>query len=362
MPTSTNSAQNFAALFNAFPVNALIANLQTTVQSIDVDGATLPLTLNDGGADKTCYICCPSTAYIDYAIDETRHFVSQPLLRRLIEGLIKACRPIVQAAGLDRQVQVNNWLLSTNPMPAISDASNLRDRLLATYPDRAIIIRSLNDIADPTTIDQLRQSGFRMLPARMVYIAATLDDRSLSNNMKHDRRLLRHTPLQIVNNDAFSDADYVIAERLYAQLYLEKYTPLNPQYTATYIREMHKRGLFTLMGLRDETGTLVGVTGLFDNAGTLTQPIVGYDTNRPQSEGLYRMVMGLAQSHAIENGLFFHMSAGAASFKRLRRAKPTVEYTAVYVDHLPRKQRLAVRVMEQVLTRIGVPLLQRFSL
>jgi hypothetical protein len=356
------AAQKFAQLFNDMPVSNLIANLKTNVGHITVAGVTYPITTNDRAAPKTCYICCPTTAYIDYAIDETRNFMNNPVLRHTIIAVIRMCAPLVRASGLDHQVQLNNWLLSTNPMPALTDARPIRDTLTKDYPDRTILIRSLNDIADVQSITALRRAGFRMLPARVVYIAAALAGADLSNNMKHDRRLLRRGRYQIVGNDGFDAADYVVAERLYAQLYLEKYTPLNPQYTARYINEMHKRGLFTLMGLRDSTGRLVGVTGLFENAQTLTQPIVGYDTTLPQSDGLYRMVMMLAQTHAIEQGLFFNMSAGAATFKRLRRAVPAVEYTAVYVGHLPRTQRIVVRIIESILTRVGIPLLKRFAL
>lgn len=362
MSQNQHRVQNFADLFRAFPVATLVKNLNTVVNTITVNDQCFPITLNDADADRTCYICCPTRAYIDYAIDETRHFISHPTLQKATRGVIKTSVPLLRASRLDHQVQVNNWLLSTNPMPAITDAVPLRDTLQRTYPDRAIVIRSLNHIADAETIVALRRAGFQVLPARMVYIADRLSTDRMTNNMKHDRRLLRKTKYRLVENGAFTDTDYVAAERLYTQLYLDKYTPLNPQYTALYIREMHKQGLFSLMGLRDVTGRLVAVTGLFENAGTLTQPIVGYDTDLPQSHGLYRMIMALGQNYAMEQGLFFHMSAGAASFKRLRGAVPTVEYTAVYVGHLPVKQRLAVRVMQQILTRIGIPLLKRFAL
>lgn len=356
----------FAAIFRRDPVPALIANLVTEVGQIDIAGRSYPLTLNTRGHQGNCYICNPVTGYIDYALDETRNFVTHPALRHMVRGLIHACAPLVRASGLDHQVQVNNWLFSTNPVPTIrpSAAAALRDQLRVTYPDRAIVLRSLNDLADAASLKALRGAGFRMLPARQVYIFG--DDGAgtrPSNNMRQDFQAIARSGLQSVVNDGFDLDDYARSAVLYDMLYIEKYTPLNPRYTARYIRAMHQAGLMQLRGLRAPAdGRLVAVTGLFENGRTLTQPIVGYDTTRPMKEGLYRMVMAMAQDHARAHGLFFNMSAGAASFKRLRQAVPVIEYNAAYVEHLPRTQRIAVRMMEEILTRTGIPLLKRFEL
>lgn len=356
----------FAAIFQRQPVPGLIANLATEVSQIDIAGRSYPLTLNGRELRGNCYICNPVTAYIDYALDETRNFNAHPGLRQAVRALIHACAPLVRASGLDHQVQVNNWLFSTNPVPTIGAgaAAEMRDRLTVMYPDRAVVLRSLNDMADGASIAALKEAGFRMLPARQIYIFRDDGTGTLpSSNMKRDRQAIARSGLQIVVNDGFNMDDFARSAVLYDMLYIEKYTPLNPRYTARYVQAMHAAGLMQLSGLRDPAdGRLVAVTGLFENGRTLTQPIVGYDTSRPMTEGLYRMVMAMAQDHARMHGLFFNMSAGAGSFKRRRQAQPVIEYNAVYVDHLPRTQRIAVRVMEEILTRTGIPLLKRFEL
>jgi Acetyltransferase (GNAT) domain len=356
----------FTAIFQRQPVPDLIANLATEVSQIDIAGRSYPLTLNARGQHGNCYICNPVTAYIDYALDETRNFRAHPALRLAVRALIHACAPLVRASGLDHQVQVNNWLFSTNPVPTISvdAAAEMRDRLTLAYPDRAIVLRSLNDMADVASLASVRAAGFRLLAARQIYIFS--DDGALSrpsNDMKRDLQAIARSGLQVVANDGFGTDDYARSADLYDMLYIDKYTPLNPRYTARYVQAVHEAGLMQLRGLRDPAdGRLVAVTGLFENGRTLTQPIVGYDTRRPMKEGLYRMVMAMAQDHARTHGLFFNMSAGAASFKRRRQAVPVIEYNAIYADHLPRPQRIAVRVIEEILTRTGIPLLKRFEL
>lgn len=355
---------DFVSLFQAHPVPDLIGNLHTTVDRITIADRAYPLTVNDRDQRGNCYICNPVTAYIDYAIDETHHFRSHPALKAAVSALIRACAPVVRASGIDHQVQINNWLFSTNPVPALTpeQVARLRDRLTAMHPDRALVLRSLNPVADEATMAALRAAGFVLLPARQIYLFDGAAFARKSADMKRDRLVLARTDLQLVTGDGFIEADYHRAARLYDMLYIDKYTALNPRYSALYLREMHRARLMRLRGLRDGDGTLVAVTGLFANGRTLTQPVVGYDTTRPQRDGLYRMMMAMAQDVAIAEGLFFNMSAGAAAFKRHRQAVPVIEYTAVYAAHLPRRQRIAVGFMEKVLRRVGIPLLQRFEL
>ena len=354
----------FVECFNHHPVDRLISNLTTRVERLDCAGISVPLTVNNGKTSGNCYICDPVTGYVDYAKDETRNFVTNPVLQGALIGLIKAAAVLVRSSGLDRSVHVNNWLFSTNPAPMVSAnmAAALRDDLVARFPDHALILRSLNTYSDQQTLRALQGEGFDLLPSRQIYVFDGRVPVTLSKDMKNDRALLRKTPFERVGNDGFSQADYARCITLYNQLYLEKYTPLNPQYTASYLAEMHQAGLLELEGLRTVEGELVAIGGRFQYGHTLTQPLLGYDTKRPRNEGLYRLITAMAQQDAMAKGLLFNMSAGAAEFKRNRGAKSAIEYSAVYTRHLTRKRHLATRCVGSVLSAVGVPLLKRYKL
>lgn len=351
-------------LFHDHACTELIANLETRLTGVDIAGKSYPLTINDGKGPSTCYICSPCAAYIDYALDETRNFRRFPRLQKVLCSLISSMAPLVRASGLDKHVQLNNWLFSTNPVPDIDRdaARQIRNELVRSHPQHAIVVRSLNELADKTSLQSLKREGFRLLPARQIYLVADPDKAAGLKDMRADTSRLRRTRFRHVGDDDFREDDYPRCARLYEMLYLEKYTRLNPQYTASYIRGMHKAGLLRLAGLRDDTEDLVAVTGMFQNGRTLTQPIVGYDTSLPKSDALYRMVMAIAQVEARRIGAFFNVSAGAADFKKRRGAVPVIEFTAVYVRHLPLRARLATAVMEFVLRAIGIPLLRKFEL
>lgn len=341
-----------------------ISNLITQMQVFTLEGQSFPLTLNDAAQKGNCYICRPSSAYIDYALDEIRHFKSQPLLYAGMARLLRMAGPLVKASGLDTQVQLNNWLFSTNPVPLLSqnEAKLLREDLIAAYPERAIVLRSLNDVADQKTMVALKAAGFRLLPARRIWILDCRDGlKRKTRDQRRDEALWEDGRFEILSHEAFGADDFEAAARLYGQLYLDKYTWLNPQYSGRFIAALHKAGILHLVGLKSQ-GRLVAVTGLYESGATVTQPIVGYDTSLPVDFGLYRRMMAYSTVRAVKGHKFFNMSAGAAAFKRNRGAQPSIEYTAVYVDHLPPKRRIATRAMEHVLRGIGIPLLERFEL
>lgn len=359
-----DAARALEETFAGVPAKELIANLDTSLTFIEVAGTRIPVTLNDGDA-RTCYICCPSAAFTDYALEEMRNFAPGSLTQRVLGGLVRASAPLVAATRADYQAQPNNWLFSTNVWPGLP-AEAVRDitlQCLDRWPDRAIVLRSFNDRMDAPLLEAFRASGYRLIASRQVYVYDCRDELpERGADLARDMAMMRRKDYPLCGPQDIGEDDFERIAELYAMLYLEKYTPLNPQYTPEFMRRAHRTGLIEFHGVRAADGRLAGVIGFFGIGDVLTAPMVGYDTTLPQEHGLYRRLVALGMFLARERRMFYNLSAGAASFKRNRHAEPAIEYAALYNAHLPFGSRAATWTIEQILQRIAVPVMRRFKL
>lgn len=341
-----------------------VANLVTQVDAVEAGGLPVPVTIN-GSEDRidNAWVCSPITTYGRYAAEESERLAPR-VLRPLLRGTIGMADAWMRRAQLDRAVAVNNWLVSTNlyPSAASFDLDALVRACRERWPDHAIWLRSLNTLQHADWLRAAASAGFALIPTRQVYVFRNLRSTRLHQNLRRDLQWLDKTPLSFVPHDAFNDADFAQAERLYAQLYLDKYSALNPRYTAAFIRAWHAAGLLDCAGFRDDGGVLRAVVGVFGQGPLLTAPIVGYDTTWPQHAGLYRLLMAHVLRTTITHDAELNLSAGAAHFKRLRGGAPAIEMSAVYAGHLPAAARRTIGVLRSLTTRIGVPIMQRFQL
>ena len=360
---TAGDAESFGRIHVGVSTTDFVANLNTQVEMIGLQGRSVPVTLNVDERDNA-WVCSPYTAYCAYAIEELQRLVN-PVIGYPLTALCRVAGAALRRAQIDRTVMVNNWLLSTNLYPAF-DRGVLMEWIgeaRQRWPDRAVWFRSLNDAWTPDWLEALREAGAILLPSRQVYLYSDIARLARSQpNLKVDLKLLARTDLQHCDGAGIGPDDYARIEQLYGMLYLQKYSRLNPAYRAGFVAAWHRAGLLRLTGFRDRDGVLQAIVGTFECEGVVTAPLVGYDTSLPQRLGLYRLLMAVVLKYAADSNKRVNLSAGAAHFKRTRGGIAALEYSAILADHLPARRQRALRTLRWLTTHVGVPLMRRFKL
>jgi hypothetical protein len=340
-----------------------ISNVQTEVDAIEAGGALFPITVNDAEPDNA-WVCSPLTTYASYAVEEVQR-LGHPMLTAPLKGLARGVSHWLRHASIDRAVAVNNWLVSTNAYPDLSDVGldDVLAEAMRRYPTHAIWFRSLNSAHHADWLRALSDRGCILVPSRQVYLfdnVATLARHR--TDLKRDLALLRKGDRDNRITRHFDDADFRRIAELYADLYMRKYSALNPFYAWTLIKAWSQAGLLELSGIRDDAGVLQGAVGIVRFGNLLMSPIVGYNTSLPAKLGLYRMLSALVMQQAITDTCMVNLSAGVAQFKRQRGGQPAIEYSAVFANHLPRRTQVALKILSAATRHIGVPIMQRYKL
>ncbi|MBK6801174.1 MAG: GNAT family N-acetyltransferase [Novosphingobium sp.] len=350
----------FAASLAEQGTPQFIANASSAMLLARVNGHDLPLTVDDGGHGRS-YVASPHSAYVDYARREM-DLVGLRHGRRAVGAVLGLTDRLLRAARINRAVHVDNWLLSTNLHGDWQGEGlpQLRAALCERYPDHFLILRTLDAWSCPRLLDAARRDGWIMAPARQIWVTDDLSRDWLPRKDRlNDRRILRRSGLTIEEPEQLSSADCERIAHLYALLYLDKYSPLNPAFTPAFIALLDRTGLTRFRLARRDDGTIMAVAGMIARGGHATCPVVGYDTARPQHEGLYRIACYLASEWTLERGLSLHGSAGAAQFKRARGARGEIEYMAIHARHLSAPRRAAARLLAGVLQAAVVPMMRR---
>jgi hypothetical protein len=357
-PSGCDLERTYLEAFAREGSTALISNLRTKVMGLRSGARVFPVTINNDEYGDA-YVCLPHTAYALYAKDELR-ILNAGLWTPVLGLLASSAGAMLRAARINKIVHINNYMLSTNLHDGWSgdDIGELRDLIIAQFPEHFIAVRSLNAWSDPDLLERFRYAGWVMLPSRQIYVTDDLAaEWAPRRDSRRDLAILEANAERIDRLDELRPGDAERIAQLYAMLYLDRYSALNPAFTAAYIEMTHRGKILHYRGVRESDGTLSAVVGCFMRGGVLTTPIVGYDVTRPAEDGLYRMASVLYAQMAAERGLRLNGSAGAASFKRNRGAHAVIEYSAFWTKHLSPMRRGVVRAMAAALNNIAAPML-----
>jgi len=204
--------------------------------------------------------------------------------------------------------------------------------LRGEYPEHPLFIRGLIGGQHLPAFRQLRQMGFFLIPYRRIFLFQETSEKNCSKHMKQDlARLQKYRDAVSCPQEPLPNVDYEVMVALYRKLYLGKYSFLNPDYTPSFLREMHCQGRLRLMICRNSTGEIFGFSGCTRQGNRMNANLVGH--NREMMPGLsaYLLTNAAEAEYALQNDCVINFGAGAQKFKLSRGCIPDYEYIAMYV-------------------------------
>lgn len=334
------ATQAWIQAMNAEP--ALMSNWYAEIKGVSFADQILPVALGHPHPKQT-YLASAVHGYIDYARDELA-LIQDDNTRKWARRALALAEPWMNGLSLDRAVSVNAWGVSTHLYPRWTEdqVRSLTLQLATTYPDRPLWVRTLNTHQNGELMRQLARSGWVLLPSRQVYLFDSTHnaDWITKRNNQIDQKLLRKTPLTLCQHADFTEADAQQMAVLYDMLYVQKHSIWNAIYTPAYFRMAITHRWLEFVGFRNEAGQLVAFIGIYADDSAMTTPMLGYDTQLPQTLGLYRLLMAAVLRLSLERQTLLNLGAGSAGFKKMRGGQAEMEWQAFYVRQLSWAQRI----------------------
>jgi hypothetical protein len=311
------------------------------------------------------YLFSPFRGWFDYLSHELRQ-TDQGLSARLVDGIGGLCGLL----GLRKTVVLGAEPVSTNLYGPSDTASLLAAARLASsrYPQHYLAIRNLTREHHAELIDGLTSQGFVALPARVIYefeastkgdgpAGASRGQSRLPSNLMRDLRLLEKSNLLVQTCDSLSREQAEYLASLYERIYVQKYSKLNARYTPDFFLGVVNTGLMSLCVLKSGDNWL-GFALIYRRGNVASVPALGY-SEACEPLGGYRLIFSAIYGQTVAQGLALNYSSGAGHFKRLRGARPIMEYTLLRAPQRAFCRRMTMAWVGRRLSRVGVDALIR---
>ncbi len=324
-----------------------IRNIKTELYVIIVGDKVLPLTVNNREYANS-YVASPYGQYVSYLLYELKE-LRTPFIAYILSLLIKLLGTLFKHCDINKVATINNWMLSTNLHLNYEEAElkAVISEVKKHFPKHGVYFRSVSAFNSQELYGQLLKLGLTPILGRSVYLQDPIIA-SQKRSLKNDIRMLKTTRYEPLDHEDISESDLISINRLYDQLYLEKWSSLNPQFTKYFYKETHRQHTLHYTGFKKINGNMRSACGYFIRNGMVTTPILGFDTQRPANEGLYRMACFIPYQVAYQKNLLVHCSSGAAEFKRTRGAKQYMEYNFIDLTNQRFKRRIPWRLLEKI--------------
>lgn len=337
-----------------------IDNIQTEIKLVKVKNHLLPFTVNFAEYDNS-YVCSPYSYYVTYA-EETLKASSSKWLKTFAQGGLWVLAKLFQKTHFNKVIILNNWLCSTNLLPCLQkqEIALLTHYFKKNYPQHALIFRSIDQKTNPDSFSALKQLQFQMVASRQIFYTDTKRKEVFESRLfKSDLKLLQQSGYEVVEQPCLTTEEMQRILDLYNQVFIHKYSKLNPQINKNFLSLAIKQNFLQIIVLKKE-GRIDGVVGYTCRNGMMTCSLFGYDKTLSPKTALYRLLSTLLMTKARELDVIFHQSAGASTYKSIRKAKNCIEYLAVYHQHLPIRRKVPWWLLKGLCNTLGIYFMKKY--
>lgn len=335
-----------------------IRNIHSEVYAIRTGNWIYPMTVTTENYDDS-WIVSPYGQYVISLKDELTQYIDSRFTRSIIRSIIRFLDGCIRRVK-NRIIYIHNFLVSTNlyASKCEMDVEKITAFLAQEFPEHAIGFRSLNEKTASDWIEQLKDGGYQPYGSRVIYYWHSADRMTKGQKKDHARDRSNFKKSGLIKKEILNEIDMDECERLYDKLYLQKYSPNNPQYTAHFMYEMCRNGRFDMITLNHDTCVAFG--GYFIMNDQMATPFFGWDTDLDEKTGIYRMLSNQLYEVAREKKILMNNSGGAGSYKKARGCQPEMEYSYIYTKHLPIKDRLNWQAIQFLTYTVGSRILWKF--
>lgn len=350
---------------------SLISNVEANYYYLRWCDRVFPVVVVNDYLRSQSYVASLFNTYILYSVEELEIIRLPKWLTSLLRNMIRGVGTLFNRQKMDRVVYVNNWLVSTNVYPkdfapTKEDIKQLVDIITQQFPKHTICFRSLTESLQQPFMKTLQDAEFFPLASRQVYIFdgrngqadQLLKHRDTQRDLKLKKKFQSYFKLDHEPND-INIQQY---KKMYEQLYIEKYCPLNPQYSAQWLAMSAKINMIRFHTMYDKNDCVVGLNGIFQVDNVMSIPIFGYDCDSSPKLAYYRQLVAECIADSIDQSLIYHASSGVSDFKLNRGANAHIEYSFCYVEHLPKQERWQLKSLAKIVNGLGVKVMRVFKL
>lgn len=341
-------------------VSKYIENVQTDLQVLVWKELVLPISVNQKEYDNS-YVCSPYNYYISYA-QESLGLLTHSWILHSIHALLWGVSKVLRHFEVNKVVMVNNWFFSTNLYPTLTSEQlkKISEFLKDRFPDHALVFRSIDPHTNSLCYKSLQQMGFDYIAYRQIFSIQPRQSSLFETRLfKSDLKLFKNCGYELLNEDQLNEKDFSCLLNLYRDLYITKYSDLNPKFNEDFLRLLMTEKLMHFRVLK-KGDHLHGVVGFVVRNGMMFCPFFGYDRSVPKEVALYRLLSTVLMMEAYERDLLFHQSSGASMFKSIRKAQACIEYLAVYTSHLKLRRKIPWFALKQMCNSLGIFYMKRY--